>query len=361
MKIGVLGGGQLGRMLALASAPLGIECRFLDPAANACAGQVGELHVGAYTDEAVLAKFCDGVDVVTYEFENIPVLAVEWVQKRVPVFPGTQALSTAQDRLFEKNLCTTLGIPTTRYANVETTADLAGAIEKIGYPAMLKTRRMGYDGKGQLTLKSAVDLAAATTMSSVPLLCEERIAFQCEFSIVACRGQDGTIVTYPLSQNIHREGILWISRSPAPDVTPDLQAQADSIIRKILEHLQYVGVLAVELFCRDGQLLVNELAPRVHNSGHWTQNGCAVSQFENHMRAVAGLPVVEPSPMGYSAMVNILDRIPDLTEAFKSAGIFVHLYGKKKQTRKLGHINIVAKSAVEREELIKKTEAWLNA
>lgn len=361
MKIGILGGGQLGRMLALAGAPLGIECRLLDPAANACGGQVAELHVGNYTDTATLDRFAEGCDAITYEFENIPVSAVDHLAKRWPLAPNVTALATAQDRLFEKHLCTKLGVPTTRYRDIATPADLDAAIAEIGYPAMLKTRRLGYDGKGQMTLRSEADLAAARDMATVPLLLEERIAFQCEFSIVACRGQDGTIVTYPLTENVHRDGILWISRSPAPSATPDLQAQADRLVRTILEHLQYVGVLAVELFCRDGQLLVNELAPRVHNSGHWTQNGCRVSQFENHMRAVAGLPVIDPGATGCSAMINVLDRVPDLSQLFATPGVHVHLYGKKKQTRKLGHINVVANTPAACETLIRTVECVLDA
>ncbi len=316
--VGCLGGGQLGRMLALAGIPLGLQFRFLDPSPDACAGEVGELLVGAFDDEALLDRLADGAAAVTYEFENVPVAAA----RRVGTVPGSSALEEGQDRLREKELFRRLGIPTARF----------GTLEGTGLPAIVKGRRLGYDGKGQRVIRVAEPLAADE-------LAEELIPFSRELSLVAVRARDGAVAFYPLVENVHRDGILRVSRVPALGAAEDV---AQSYARRLLEELDYVGVLALELFEVDGPLLANEFAPRVHNSGHWTIDGAVTSQFENHLRAILGLPLGSTDALGACAMVNLVGTIPPLERLLALPGAHVHLYGKQpRASRKVGHVTFV--------------------
>ena len=317
MIVGVIGGGQLGRMLALAGIPLGISFRFLDPAADAPAGEVGELLVGAYDDPELLDRLADGADAVTYEFENVPVAAT----RRVGAVPGAAALEASQDRLVEKQLFRRLDIPTVRIdAEVET------------FPALLKTRTLGYDGKGQR-------LVSGPQTGTVPgHVLEERVAFDRELSLLAVRGADGDTRFWPLVENVHREGILRTSRAPAADAP---QAQAEEYGRRLLDELGYVGVLALELFDAGGRLLANEFAPRVHNTGHWTIEGSATSQFENHLRAVLGLPLGSTGSRP-SLLMNLIGSVPRREEVLAIPGAHLHVYGKEPRPgRKLGHVTLV--------------------
>jgi len=345
--VGVLGGGQLGRMLALAGLPLGLRFRFLDPSPDACAGHVGELHVGDYDDESALARFADGLDAVTYEFENVPVAAVRWLAERVPVFPSADTLEVAQDRLAEKSLFARLGIPTVPFASIDSLADLRAALGTIGLPAILKTRRFGYDGKGQVVLRAEVDAEGAwRALGGAQSILEGWAPFSREVSLLAARGQDGDVRAFPLTENRHRDGILRVSRAPAAD-GPDaaiarLQRLADEYAGRVLGALGYVGLLAVELFVVEGGLLANEIAPRVHNSGHWTIEGAATSQFEQHLRAGLGLPLGSTEPLSHSGMLNLIGDAPPLADLLGARGAHVHLYGKAARAgRKIGHVTVV--------------------
>jgi 5-(carboxyamino)imidazole ribonucleotide synthase len=316
--VACLGGGQLGRMLALAGIPLGLRFRFLDPAADACAGEVGELFVGSYDDFDLLDRLADGADVVTYEFENVPVAAAA----RLGAVPGVRALEEGQDRLREKELFQRLGIPTARF----------GGLAETGLPAVVKTRRLGYDGKGQRVVESDEALAADE-------LAEEFVTFARELSIVAVRGRDGAVVFYPLAENVHRDGLLRVSRAPAVDAP---EALAQDYVRRLLDELDYVGVLALELFEVEGGLLANEFAPRVHNTGHWTIDGARTSQFENHLRAILGLPLGPTDALGSAVMVNLIGASPPLDRLLALPGARVHVYGKDaKPGRKVGHVTFV--------------------
>ncbi|GIU98754.1 MAG: N5-carboxyaminoimidazole ribonucleotide synthase [Actinomycetota bacterium] len=307
MLVAILGGGQLGRMLALAGYPLGLSFRLLDPAPDACAGRVAPLVVGAYDDREALAHLLEGADVLTYEFENVPVETARAAAERVPVLPPPAALEVGQDRLAEKALFTEVGIPTPRFLPVDSPEDLRRALAEIGPPVVLKTRRLGYDGKGQAVVRSAGEAEEAfARVGAVPCIAESYVDFARELSILAVRGRDGEARAYPLVENHHREGILRVSLAPAPGLTPALQARAEGYARAVMERLGYVGVLAIELFQCGEELLGNELAPRVHNSGHWTIEGAETSQFENHLRAVCGLPLGSTRPVGRSAMVNLI-------------------------------------------------------
>ena len=340
MRIGVLGGGQLGRMLALAGYQLGFEFRFLDPAEDACAGQVAEHLRADYADPDALNRFLRGLDVVTYEFENVPVDTVEWLGERISVFPPVNALRISQDRLHEKELFRLLSIPTAEFRLIDSGASLEEAFQQIGERALLKTRRMGYDGKGQFTISEVGDLRAAwDTVQGVPCLLEKQILFRKELSIIGVRGRDGETRFYPLVQNKHEEGILRISIAPAPGIDAKTQTAVEDYCRRVMEHLNYVGVLAIELFETDDGLLANEMAPRVHNSGHWTIEGTETSQFENHLRAITGLPLGSTAVRGAFEMTNIIGELPSLSEVLARHGAHVHLYGKiPKAGRKLGHV-----------------------
>jgi 5-(carboxyamino)imidazole ribonucleotide synthase len=316
--VGCLGGGQLGRMLALAGAPLGVRMRFLDPAADACAGQVGELIVGAYDDPACLERLAAGADAVTYEFENVPVDAA----RSVGAVPDPRSLELGQDRLVEKQLFRRLGIATAPF----------GSIDDVGVPALVKSRRLGYDGKGQRVVESQDAIGDDE-------LAEGIVPFRRELSIVAVRGATGETAFYPLAENEHRGGILAVSRAPA-HAAP--QRDAEEIAARLLHELGHVGVLAVELFDVDGELLANEFAPRVHNTGHWTIDGAETSQFENHLRAILGLPLGPTTARGPSVMVNLVGATPPLERLLSIPGAHVHLYGKEPRPgRKLGHVTLV--------------------
>ncbi|HJR94981.1 MAG TPA: 5-(carboxyamino)imidazole ribonucleotide synthase [Gaiellaceae bacterium] len=316
--VSCIGGGQLGRMLALAGVPLDVRFRFLDPSAEACAGDVGELLVGAYDDPELLDRLADGADAVTYEFENVPVESA----RRVAAVPDARALEHGQDRLVEKQLFASLGIPSARF----------GTLDETGVPALVKSRRLGYDGKGQRRVESHEAIGEDE-------LAEELVPFARELSIVAVRGRDGDTRFYPLAANEHRGGILAVSRAPVRDAP---QAQAEEIATMLLDALGYVGVLAVELFDVGGTLLANEFAPRVHNTGHWTIDGAATSQFENHVRAVLGWPLGSTEALGESVMVNLVGDVPPLQELLAVPGAHVHLYRKSPRAgRKLGHVTLV--------------------
>jgi 5-(carboxyamino)imidazole ribonucleotide synthase len=346
VRIGILGGGQLGRMLALAGYQLGIEFRFFDPNSGAPVGQIGQLIAANYDDRAALERFLENVDVVTYEFESIPVSTVEFVAKRVKVFPPVKALETAQDRLFEKTLFKSLDIPTPKFAAVDSREDLQSAVGRIGLPAVLKTRRLGYDGKGQYVLRHADDVDKAwSALGHSPLILEQFVPFQHELSVLGVRNISGSEVFYPPVENRHREGVLRRSESPAPNITPELSAMAIDHCRRIMDELEYVGVMALELFAVNGTVMANEIAPRVHNSGHWTIEGAETSQFENHLRAILDLPLGVTSPRGRSIMYNILGHIPEASHVVAIEGAHLHLYGKAPtEKRKVGHVTLVAQS-----------------
>jgi len=348
--VGILGGGQLARMLALSGAPLGLRFLVMDTATDACAGQFAPLLVGDYRDETALAEFAGRVDVATFDFENVPAESARWLAERVPVFPNPGALALTQDRLAEKTLFRELDIPVPDFADVPTRAALDAAVARIGTPCILKTRRLGYDGKGQFRIKSPADVDAAwdalgAQASSVGLILEGFVAFQRELSVVAVRGRDGEFRAWPLTENWHVDGVLSASLAPAR-VDASLHTTAMSHARAIAERLGYVGVFALELFCRDGELLANELAPRVHNSGHWTIEGSETSQFQNHLRAVLGLPLGDTAVRGVACMLNWIGEMPDPTAMLSTPGGHWHDYGKQPRAgRKVGHATLRADEA----------------
>ena len=344
--IGILGGGQLGRMLSVAAARLGYRTHVYEPAANPPAGDVAHrVTTAPYDDLAALGAFAAAVDVVTYEFENIPTSALDALEARRPIHPNRRALAVSQDRLKEKAFLTDLGLVTARFAAVDDAEDLAEAIGEIGCPAILKTRRLGYDGKGQVRLASAADATAAlAAMAGAPAILEGFVEFSHEVSVVAARGQDGSVAAYDPGENVHREGILRTTTVPAR-LSEAERTDAVLLAARILTALDYVGVLGVELFVTASGLVVNEIAPRVHNSGHWTQNGCAVDQFEQHIRAVTGWPLGDGSRHSDVEMLNLIgediDCVPELARQKHTA---IHLYGKAEARpgRKMGHVNRVA-------------------
>jgi 5-(carboxyamino)imidazole ribonucleotide synthase len=362
VKIGVLGGGQLGRMLALDGYRLGIDFRFLDPSPSACAGQVGELLVGDLTGASLLERFADGLDAVTYEWENVPADAARTISRRLPVYPSVEALETAQDRLVEKSFFRKLGIATPPFAPIGSESDLAPALAITGTPAVLKTRREGYDGKGQRVVRAAEELAEAwRELGGVPSILEGFVDFTRELSIIAVRGRDGSIAYYPLVENRHAEGILRTTKAPAPRLTPALQAEGEEIASRVLTALDYVGVLAIELFEDQGRLLANEMACRVHNSGHWSIEGAATSQFENHVRAVVGLPLGSTEVVRPAAMVNLIGELPDLRGVLAEPGANLHLYGKSPRPgRKLGHVTVLGKDDGELAARLARLERVVN-
>jgi len=347
VTIGILGGGQLGYMLALAGYPLGLRFRFLDPSPEAPVGRIAPRVTAEYTDRGALEKFGHGLELVTYEFENVPVEAARFLAKHVPVFPPAAALETAQDRLREKQLFQKLGIPTTEFVPVMKKDGLDSAVKTIGLPAVLKTCRMGYDGKGQWILRTAEDVARAKReMPNAALILERFVSFRRELSVLAVRGRSGETAFYPLVENHHRGGILRLSLAPAPQLAPAVQRAAEDAARRIFEALQYAGVLAIEFFECEGRLLANEIAPRVHNSGHWTIDAAVTSQFENHLRAVIGLPLGSTASVGYAAMINLIGEVPEPAEVLAVPDAHLHLYGKTSRAgRKLGHVTLRALSA----------------
>jgi phosphoribosylaminoimidazole carboxylase (NCAIR synthetase) len=460
-KIGILGAGQLGRMLALAGYPLGLRFRFFDPAPDSPANLLADHLTADYADEAALRRFVDGLDVVTYEFENVPVETARFLEQFVPVYPPPLALEKAQDRLVEKNFFRSLGIPTPEFSGLSesglsrgftdgngaesglsrgftdgngtesglsrgladgngtesglshgltdgngtesglfhgltdgngTESGLSRGLTHgngaesglsrrftdgngaesglihgltdgngVGFPAVLKTRRMGYDGKGQVVVHNQAELAAAREkLAGQDLILEAFVPFDRECSIVCVRSLDGSVVFYPLSENTHRDGILRLSVVESSGFDERLQAQAEAYARAVLDALGYVGVLAIEFFEKDGQLLANEMAPRVHNSGHWSIDGAVTSQFENHIRAVCGLPLGSTSPLGASAMVNLIGDIPAAADILAIEGAHLHLYDKAPRPgRKVGHINLVAGSRSSLDEKIGEVQKYV--
>jgi 5-(carboxyamino)imidazole ribonucleotide synthase len=344
MTIGILGGGQLGYMLALAGYPLGLHFRFLDPSPEAPVGRIAQRVTAEFTDQYALEKFAHGLELVTYEFENVPVEAARFLAQRVPVHPATLALEEAQDRRREKQLFQRLGIPTTEFAEVSHPAAFDAALKQVGLPSVLKTCRLGYDGKGQWLLRTPEDVAnVRLELPNVPVILEKFVSFTRELSILAVRARTGETAFYPLIENHHRGGILRLSLVPAPHFSATQQQTAETYASKILESLDYAGVICLELFEVDGQLLANEIAPRVHNSGHWSIEGAATSQFENHLRAILGLPLGSTATMGYSAMLNLIGELPESGEVLRVRNTHLHLYGKSPRPgRKLGHVTLRA-------------------
>ncbi len=360
MKVGVIGGGQLGRMLALAGTPLGMQFTFLDPAEDACAAALGEHLLAGYDSPEHLQQLAQTVDLVTFEFESVPAETVAFLEQFVPVYPSANALRIARDRWFEKSMFKQLGIPTTEFADVLSQADLEVAVAQIGLPAVLKTRTLGYDGKGQKVLREAADvLDAFAYLGNVPCILEGFVAFSGEVSLVAVRGRDGEIKSYPLVHNIHNDGILHLS--VASDAHP-LQALAQDYASRVLKELDYVGVLAFEFFEVDGGLKANEIAPRVHNSGHWTIEGSECSQFENHLRAVAGLPLGSTASVNHSAMLNFIGSVPEASKVLAVADCHLHDYLKApKAGRKVGHATLRSSDAQRLQEQIVALQALAKA
>jgi 5-(carboxyamino)imidazole ribonucleotide synthase len=348
--IGILGSGQLGRMLAMAALKLGLRCHIYAPESDAPAyDAASERTVAAFDDEAALARFAEAVEVVTYEFENVPISCVEFLEKRKPVRPGARALAATQDRLAEKTFLRNLGLATAPFCAVPDAAALAPALAEIGRPAVLKTLRLGYDGKGQAMIREGSDLPALhRSLGGGPMILEGFIAFDCEASVVAARSLEGAMVAYDLCENEHDRHILARTHVPAR-VAPGVEATAKALAAKAIEALDYVGVLAVELFvARDAaggaRLLVNELAPRVHNSGHWTIEGAQTSQFEQHIRAVAGWPLGSPARRGRIEMSNLIgDEADEWRDILAQPDVSLHLYGKleTRPGRKMGHVTRV--------------------
>ena len=341
--IGILGGGQLGRMLSVAASRLGLRCHVYEPGEAPPAGHVADAVTTApYEDTAALEAFAASVDVITYEFENIPTAALDTLQALCPIRPGREALRVSQDRLTEKTFLTDLGLKTAPFADITDAESLTQALEIIGTPSILKTRRFGYDGKGQARINTPEEAAAALEeMRGAPAILEGFVEFSCEISVIAARSADGAVACFDPGENIHSEGILRTTTVPAR-LSQAQRTDAVLLAAKILNALNYVGVMGVELFVTPQGLLVNEIAPRVHNSGHWTQNGCTIDQFEQHIRAVANWPLGDGSRFADVQMENLigndLDKLPELATEADTA---IHLYGKDavKAGRKMGHVN----------------------
>ena len=362
--VGILGGGQLARMLALSGAPLGLRFLVLDNTADACAGQFAPMVVGDYTDQPALDEFASKIDVATFDFENVPAESAHWLAERRPVFPSPRALAVAQDRLAEKTLFRELGIPVPDFAPIDTREQLIDAVARIGTPCILKTRRLGYDGKGQFRIKTAADLDAAwdalgAQADKVGLILEGFVRFERELSVVAVRGRDGEFRAWPITENWHVDGVLSASLAPAR-VDDALAATAIAHAGKLAQALDYVGVFALELFCRDGVLLANELAPRVHNSGHWTIEGSETSQFQNHLRAVLGLPLGDTRMLGQACMLNWIGAMPEAAPVLAEAGGHWHDYGKSaRDGRKVGHATLRADDPAELAAALRRVGAAL--
>lgn len=342
MLVGVLGGGQLGRMLGLAGVAMGMRFRFLDPSPDAPAKDVGELIVGGFDDPAALDHFANGLDVATFEFENVPSSAVRRVSQRVTIHPNADALDIAQDRVSEKRYFEQAGLDVHPWATVDDLASLEAGVKKVGLPAVLKTRRGGYDGKGQAVVRAGSALHDAwESIGKRPAIVEAMVPFTRELSIIAARGRDGSFAAYSLVENHHAKGILRVSKAPAMGVSLAIERSANEHCRMLMEKMIYVGILAVEFFEHEGRLLANEMAPRVHNTGHWTIEGSETSQFENQLRAVVGLPLGSTNARGTSVMHNIIGGLPDVAAVLRVPGAHVHLYGKEpREARKIGHVTV---------------------
>jgi len=350
--IGILGGGQLGRMLAMAAARLGLKVHVFEPGAKPPAGEVAhQLTTAPYDDADALAAFADSVDVVTYEFENVPAAALDLIEARAPIRPNRQALATSQDRMTEKAFLIDIGLATAPFATVSHEADLAQALAKVGMPSILKTRRLGYDGKGQARINDRHDAPAAlAAMNGEDAILEGFVNFDREISVIAARGLDDTIACFEPGENVHKDGILDTTRVPA-NISSMTRERAFGIAGTILTALDYIGVIGVEMFVSDDELIINEFAPRVHNSGHWTEAGAVIDQFEQHIRAVAGWPLVDPLRHSDVEMTNLIGS--DIDQAHKIAeetGARLHLYGKAEARpgRKMGHVTRILGAATDR-------------
>lgn len=345
-KIGVVGGGQLGRMLGLAGIPLGMEFRFWDPAATPPAAAVGEMFHADFDDSAAAEAFASGQDIITYEFENIPAATIEALARVTPCHPGARSLATSQDRVHEKTFFNDNGIKTAPWRAVHTLAELRQAVEEFG-PSILKTRRFGYDGKGQARIDSVADADRAwDALGQHPVILEQKIAFSRELSIIGVRSTTGEVDCWDLVENEHRHGILHKSVAPAPNVPEFIHTYAAEVIKTTMEALEHVGVLTIEFFQAGDALLANEMAPRVHNSGHWTIEGSVTSQFENHLRAIAGLPLGSCAARGRSVMINCIGALPDPDAVGRHAGAHFHDYGKTPRPgRKVGHVTLCEQPA----------------
>jgi len=343
MIIGIVGGGQLARMLALAGIPLGMKFIILDPAKDACAAPLGEHLCGNYDNTELLKIMADKADVITYEFENVPSSSISFLSKSIEVFPSEQSLAASNDRIVEKDMLKELNIPTVPFANIESEENLNDAVSSIGLPAILKTRTMGYDGKGQYFLRKTSDVKKAwDTLAGVPLILEGFANFKREVSIIAVRSHLGEIRFYPVSENQHEDGILKTAYSMPGDA---IQSKAEDYAKRILEYLGYVGVMALELFDTGEELLVNEMAPRVHNSAHWTIEGAVTSQFENHLRAISKLPLGSTEANGFVKMLNFIGEIPNRDELLATPGLHLHDYNKQARPgRKVGHATLWSSS-----------------
>ena len=343
MRIGIIGAGQLGRMMALSGIPLGLEFTMYDRNVDVPGAAVADIVTGEFDDRKKLARFARSVDVVTFDWENVPVVSARAIAKIRPVWPPPRALEVAQDRLFEKHVFRRLGMPVAPFVAVDSETDLARAIAKLGAPGILKTRRLGYDGKGQAQVRRARDAGEAwERLRGQSLIYERFVNFSRELSLVAVRDRSGAVRNYPLAENEHEHGILAVTRAPFSNLRLQLAAQRNH--HRLLLALGYVGVLCVEYFVERGRLVANEMAPRVHNSGHWTIEGAETSQFENHVRAIAGLPLGDTRPRGHSVMVNLIGRMPVAKKLLASAGMHLHDYGKAPRPgRKLGHVTFVTR------------------
>lgn len=351
-RVGIIGGGQLGQMLGFAGRKIGVECLFQDPAAEPPARAAGEVFSAPFDCRDTLNRLAERSEVVTYEFENVPVVAIETLSAGVPVRPPPEALRLAQDRLEEKTLFERLNIPVAPWRPVDSANDLRGAVDALGLPLVLKTRRLGYDGKGQAMIHNDCDVDEAwQRVGGRPSIAEQCVPFDRELSVIGARGLDGEVAVYPLTENIHEQGILSVSRAPAESASQ--ASAARRYLESLLGALDYVGVLALELFAFGGTLLANEFAPRVHNSGHWTIEGAKTSQFENHLRAILGMPLGDTACVGHAGMINLIGTMPRHPEALLAEGFHLHDYGKAERPgRKLGHVTVVAPDAAARDRAI---------
>ena len=350
MRIGIIGAGQLGQMLGFAARGMKADCLFVDPSDSPPAAECGDVIQKPFDDSDALAELAASCDVITYEFENVPVGALHKIEGKVPIYPPADALRHSQDRLDEKRLFDSLGIPLPGYHAIDTREDLAAAVDALGLPVVIKTRRLGYDGKGQFVIRKHDDLDEAwKKLGSNSLIAEQWVNFDYEVSCIGARNVDGEIAIYPLSHNVHEDGILRTSRSPVD--ASALAERAEAYVRRLLNHLNYVGVLALELFVCGDELLANEFAPRVHNSGHWTIEGSATSQFENHLRAVTNQPLGPTTSIGYAGMINLIGTIPESARSQRVG--YLHDYGKAPRPgRKLGHITVITDTAAARDKLV---------
>jgi 5-(carboxyamino)imidazole ribonucleotide synthase len=359
MLIGVVGGGQLGRMLGLAGVAIGHRFRFLDPDPACPASAVGEVVAGAFDDPASVAAFARGLDRATFEFATVPAATLGAIAEQAPLAPGVMSLRTAQDRILEKEFFRAHGLRVQAFEAVDSEQMLAAACGRVGAPGVLKTRTMGYDGKGQAVVRSAADVPAAwEAVGRVPCIYEAFVPFTSEASVVAVRSAGGDVRAYPLCANEHRGGILHRTVAPAPAVDAGTAREAERATCRVLEALGHVGVLAIEFFVTPDGLVANEMAPRVHNSGHWTIEGAVTSQFENHVRAVAGEPLGSTDARGHSAMVNLVGRMPPRERVLAVPGAHLHDYGKSPRAgRKLGHVSVCAPDARVRDAQLAVLEA----